>query len=233
MDIIKWSLNICSVFFAFVALYYCLFLIYSLGRRLFAGARIDWDEVLPWRRNKTDKPTHPLLIIVLAAGVINCILSACLSSTEIGSFYEKSEYEETYEATLFIDEKPVFCLAEVYKSDGRYVVVNVLLPYGNHEYTDNEYDPEEGSARLSLGDSDWDCTVVLNDPATDASYDMLNNVVVSNYGEFCGSKLSDMYHLLDCPHAKRINRENHIYFETREEAEILGFIFCSDCSDRY
>ena len=233
MQIIKWVLTFCSAAFAWILGCYCLIFIYAVGCRLFKGQHINWDTVLPWRKLKNDKPIHPFLVIVLTAGVVNCVLSMCLSSTEIGAFYEKSEYRETYEATLFIEEKPIFCLAEVQKYEGRYLIQNVLLPYGNHEYTDNEYDPEEGSARLSLGDSGWDCTIVLNDPATDMSYDMLNNVVVSNHGEFCGSKSSDIYHLLDCPHAKRINRENYTYFETRKEAEALGFVFCSDCNERY
>lgn len=40
---------------------------------------------------------------------------------------------------------------------------------------------------------------------------------------FVGSKNSDKYHLPDCQWAKRIKKENQIWFSSRQEAENKGY----------
>ena len=174
-----------------------------------------------------------LLAIIFLIGGANAAFSQFASKAEIGAFYELGEYETTYEATVYIDEKPVFCLVEFYRYEGQYTLSNILLPNGKSEYLDDEYDPECAPVRVSLSDWGWTCHIVLNSPATESSYAKLDNFVVSNHGEFCASKTSDSYHLRDCRHAKTIAPKNYIYFETQKEAEVCGYQFCTECNDRY
>lgn len=144
-----------------------------------------------------------------------------------------SKYTENYDAILYIDEKPVFCIVAIDKrtDNGRsnYWITEISLPYGHSEFVDAEYDPDQNYVNICLGDWGWDCNLTLGEPATSLSYTMLKNEVVSNYGELCGSRESDTYHLLDCQYAKNIKPQNLIYFENQQEAEVLGYSFCSIC----
>lgn len=78
-----------------------------------------------------------------------------------------------------------------------------------------------------------DCLIVLDQPATDLSYEKLECEVVSNYGICCGSKHSDVYHNLNCPLVGNIKSENLVYFSTEEEARILGYHFCKTCIEMF
>ncbi len=48
-------------------------------------------------------------------------------------------------------------------------------------------------------------------------------------GKFVASKNSTKYHLPDCTGAKRIAEHNKIWFNSREEAESLGYQPASNC----
>jgi hypothetical protein len=166
-------------------------------------------------------------------GAVNIVLSKFESKAEIGAFYELPEYEAIYEATVYVDEKPIFCLAEFYRYDGQYTLSNILLPNKKSQYLDDKYDPERAPVLISIGDWGQFCYIELNSPATESSYEKLESFIVAGHGEFCASKESTMYHLLDCRHAKTIAPKNYIYFETQQEADVCGYKFCAECNDRY
>ncbi len=48
--------------------------------------------------------------------------------------------------------------------------------------------------------------------------------------QYVGSKNSDKYHLPGCSHAKKINPENQVWFNSKEEAEAAGYTPCSVCN---
>lgn len=172
--------------------------------------------------------------LIFAIGIGNLVAEHFLESTIIGSFYERGSYRETYEATLYIDEKAVFCLAEVDKSGIYYTIFNILLPYGRNEYIDDcAYEPDAKSNWVDLGEWDTSCKIVLHNPATVDSYSRLDSTVVSNYGEFCGSKEDGTFHFKKCYHARKIDEKNLVYFSSDSEADALGFVMCERCRDKY
>lgn len=229
----KTILNGCTAIFAFAVFCYCAAFVIALWHRVRHKEKIPWDQLNP---SSLLHGPRIMLLVILIVGLINAILSQALASTKIGAFYEKSAYTENYNAILYIDEKPIFCIVAVDKqTDGgksNYWITEVFLPYGHSEYVDAEYNSDKNYANVSLGDWGWDCSLSLGEPATSLSYTMLENTVVSNYGGLCGSKESDTYHLLDCQHVKNINPQNLVYFESQQEAEVLGYTFCSTCTKR-
>lgn len=162
-------------------------------------------------------------------------------------FFDKTEYPQDYEAILTIDDKPIFCIVTLDKSDEYveyahgertkritvYTITNVSLPYGHSKSVEAKYDKENNTATVSLGEWGNSYKLTLKGPADSTSYDVLKNEIVSNYGEFCGSKESDKYHLPKCKYAKNIGPENLVYFASQNEAEALGYTFCATCADRY
>lgn len=48
---------------------------------------------------------------------------------------------------------------------------------------------------------------------------------------YVASRNSEVYHIVECGHASRIDSSNRIYFSTREEAEATGRRPCSYCYD--
>lgn len=246
MDTIKTILTICSIIFGLSIFIYCASFIHAVW------CRISWrKEPIPWKDfnpflilrdslntgSNNDVLVSVIFLFIIAVGLVNIVLESSLASTKIGSFYEEPEYKEEYEAILYIDEKPIFCIATIDKRiddrNPRYFISEIALPYGHSEYVDAEYDPEDDFAEICLGEWGWRYKLTLKDPATEDSYKMLENEVVSNYGEFCGSKGSDKFHLLDCQNVKNISPQNLIYFESEKEADALGYTMCSICADRY
>lgn len=146
-----------------------------------------------------------------------------------------------YEASLTIDSKTVFCIADVEvplsEEDGRFYLLNTLyLPY-QKVYHDlcADYDPHvsDNTIILSCSQAEYECKIALSNPATDTSFALLDDIMVSNYGPCCASKDSDFFHLSDCPHVKSIQPENLLYFSSEKEAWCLGFEMCDDCWNRW
>ena len=195
-------------------------------------------ELNPYQGLETKKDyvvvTSFLLCIIVS--LVNFTLSLGLSSTQIGTFYEKAEYEEDYEATLYIDNKSVFCIAHLIKNSEpeiTHTISKISFPYGKSQYLDERYDPNYENNEVSLSDWDIECKIILTHPVTQTSWEILQNEVVSNYGEFCGSKESDTFHLLSCPQAKKIKKVNLVYFSSYKEAVVLGYEFCDSCHQKY
>lgn len=239
MDTLKNILFVCSFCASLFVLFYILCLISAVFGLVFKKTRIKWEELNPVLMVKGGIRSGNVLLTVLLStaivvGIVYMALSHFLASTRIGAFFEAGNYNEYYEAILYIKEKPVFCIVNVSHIDNSvYLLDEILLPYGRSKYIDVEYEPEYAPCNLYLGDQGTECEIVLTDIATKTSYDILESVVVSNYGELCGSKKTGNYHFIDCPNAKRINGENLVYFDNHSEADALGFVMCEVCADRY
>lgn len=237
MSILKSILNACSYIFEIsIFLYLYAFLHVIWNRVSWRKEPIQWAEFNPIRMLRNPTISKCILSAILVIGLINIVLSHLFESNEIGAFYEKSEYTEKYEATLYIGKKPVFCIATVdkWKDEGKsnYLITEVSLPYGHSEYVYGEYDIKERRAKLYFGECGWDCYITLKEPATSTSYTILENEVVSNYGLFCASKDSDTYHFQGCMFLNNIKPQNLVYFENEKEAEVIGYKICSICADR-
>lgn len=215
---------ITSFAFLIIIIYLFIFL-RDVAKQIFQKVPIKWREYHP--RTWFEKKTGILLVLVVIIGIANLTAQRIFQSNEIGAFYERSSYDETYEAILTIDKNPVFCLAEISHSDDEYIIWEVHLPYGKSCYTECEYDPSESIEQIDI--NDYYCFIELIRPATEQSYAMLENTFISNYGEVCASKVSDTFHYLECPAAKRINPSNLVYFQDEREARIFGFSPCGQC----
>lgn len=203
--------------------------LWSAAKRIFKKEPMKMEEYHP--RTLFESKTSIVIFFLCAIGVVNLIAGSVYKSNVIGAFYERSDYNETYEATLYIDGRPIFCLAEMSRYDGEYHIREVHLPYGRSQYTDEEYDPDEAPEGISI--NDVDCRIKLLYPADTSSYTRLANTFTSNYGDFCAGASSDVYHFRNCYAAQNIAKENLIFFLNEKEAETFGFSMCGLCRNRY
>ena len=244
MQIVQQVVRVCMNIFryCFIAIVglYILVLLYAV----FGKDPVKWKELRPreYINSLTKNRTLQVIIILLTIlGFISVVCSFAFSSTQMGAFFEKSNYSETYEATLYFHDKPIFCLVDMERetesdegeSYSSYLIKTIYLPYGHSIELDyEEYTPNRVN-HYRLGEYSYDCQLVLNHPANEASFDLLNNTIVTNYGNCCANKQSDIFHFTDCPKVKSINKQNLIYFDDDTEAFVLGFEMCEDCKDRW
>lgn len=232
MSTLKTVLLLCSCLSLLFLFGYCVSFFRALFLRLSSRKEpIPWKEFNPFYGCQSSLDL--IILIAIIAGFFNIFLSSFFASTKIGSFYEKSSYTEHYESYVYADDKPIFCIATVYKDGATYSISEISMPYGKSQYVDDIYDPDDKNSIIYLGDNGWRCKITLKEPASSTSYTALKNEVVSSYGEFCGSKYSDIYHFDKCGYVKNIKSKNLVYFETEKEAEILGYQMCSVCRDLY
>lgn len=240
MDDLKKILFACSCIFAFAALSYVLGFLSSMWGAIRYKKPIRWNDFNPIAMISSGVQSGKaglslLLSLVIVVGAVNLILSHTMVSNEIGAFYEAENYNTKYEATLFIKEKPIFCIVNVWRHsepDPVYTLTEIHLPYGKFQYIDAEYDPDYNNS-VHLGYWGHRCDIELIRPITDTSFSRLKNEIVSNYGEFCGSMGAEKFHLLDCWNVKNIKAENLVYFDTALQAEALGYEMCVICANRY
>lgn len=177
---------------------------------------------------------------------ILCLIGFCLSlscggvllgleitsdTKSIGAFAEEMDYERNYSAFVYADgdeEHSVFAIAEVTRFEGDYWLHNLRLPYGRVLNLDCEF---ERGKDISFC-LNWDYTVHLNQPATKADNQLLENMVVNDHGFFLGNLDSSVYHTESCSLAHRIKTNNLVYFKSAEEAELFLFTPCSVCDPR-
>lgn len=224
----KTALFCCSM----IAVLYVAILLFSFAKDFFLFLRdkktILWSEYIPKDR------TSIILTILALIGVGYMIASELLANTVIGSFWEKGNYTQNYEAVLYVGDKSVFCIAQVEKNSDEigvsYTITELFLPYGRVAYPDEEYDLESKRNTISLGEWGHSCEIVLRSPASETSYNLLDSEIVAKSGEICASKLEDLYHSVKCRYAKNIKERNLVYFETTTEAEVFGFSVCDDCN---
>ena len=182
-----------------------------------------------------------IFVFVLLIGGVNQIAITWFSSTEIGAFYEKSEYTENFEAMIYPSEHPeeaFFCIAKVFKTRTRteediydyYQIEKLFLPLDRtSKYIDEAYNPTDDKNMINLGKEGIRCVIKLGKVADEFSYAKLENELFSNDGNVCASKKSNIYHYSDCRQVANIQKENLIYFRNTYEPQILGFEMCSEC----
>lgn len=231
MDQLKWFLSFCSLISIFVVLYFCFDFLRAVWRRLSSSKTpVPWEDFNLFYNLHDTKNFVSVLIVTI--GLLNLFYSFYYASAEIGSFYEKSSYEENYEAYIYAGEKRIFCIATIGREDGNYYLTKIEFPYGRSQYVDETYeqsDLKNGHTDVSLTDGSIRCDIELKEPATEDSYERLKTEVISKSGEFCGSKKSDSYHFKKCRYAKNIKSQNLVYFETETEAKALGYFSCEVC----
>lgn len=231
MDRLKWFLSFCSIISVFAVLGIGFDFLRAVWRRL-----SSCKTPIPWKDFNLFYGLHEtgnfVSILIVTIGLLNLFCSSYYASTEIGSFYEKSSYEENYEAYIYAGDKRIFCIATIGKEDGSYHLTKIEFPYGRSQYVDETYeqsDLKNGHTDVSLTDGAIRCDIELKEPATEDSYERLKTEVVSKSGEFCGSKKSDSYHFKKCRCVKNIKAQNLVYFGAEEEARALGYFSCAVC----
>ena len=58
---------------------------------------------------------------------------------------------------------------------------------------------------------------------------LLMTLNIATATTYIGSSQSNKFHYTDCRWAKKINPDNAIYFSSREEAFIYGYVPCKVC----
>lgn len=176
------------------------------------------------------------LFFVALLGAVYALSFLLFAKPEIGAFLEKLSYEADYEATLSSEYTTFYCIATVRRDDDGYFITKLLMPYGHEVEVDDwdGYSPKHNISEIYVGtDDNYECQISLDDPATYNSYSRVERYAVSNYGDYCASKESDVYHSLGCPRIKNILKENLVYFSESQEAEILGFYACKTCNPHW
>lgn len=242
---IKLILRICTAVFLFLFFCYAYFLFANLIA-LIRGSQTDWETVnfiSHYKKSRKDGSTMiDVVVLTFLVGAINIVCSTVFSSTQIGAFYEKSSYSECYEATLYVDNKPIFCLVDMSKEQEEsnsgmrdfYYLSKIYLPYGKSQFIDDGgYDPTSDTNFFYLGEESILCNVVLHSPASNDSYEKLLYEVIASYGEFCGSRKSDIFHFVFCNYVDSISPENLVFFESEAEAHVLGYTMCDFCWQNY
>lgn len=189
---------------------------------------------------------HLLAVVILTTlSVVSLSIFICervFEKEEVGAFFEAENYETDYEALLSFEKRSIFCIVhvqretEIYNSNrySSYSLVNpIQLPYGVERYFDNvPFYEENSSFELSFSGVDG-CSITLIRPATAKSYEKLKKEVVALSGEFYASKKSDKYHYPQCPYVERIYEGNLIYFQSKQEARVFGYVMCDYCRMNY
>ena len=146
MGIILSLLNICSALASAMLLFFAVLLPIELISALVQHRKVNFGQFNFFRLcrldtyNKILRVGGCLLCVALCVGIPVRVLKFALANNEIGSFFERSSYQTTYEAQLKIDKKTVFCLVDVrkdiefYEEDRRFrslTKIPILLPGGS------------------------------------------------------------------------------------------------------
>ena len=173
------------------------------------------------------------LLVILAFKLIN--------------LYENREWRESYEAYIVPTEYEslkIYCIIDVIQNPRRTLISELHFPFGHSQFCDSSYRSDDDYYDWKRCDnyvnihSDYDTyevQVVLDNIATQESYEELDSLYERGIGEAYASKNSDVFHIRfsksDCPHGKTIEGKNKIYFYDHRDAEIMGFRICSWCQN--
>jgi len=243
MSLLHTLLGICTISAQLLLLAFGWVVLAGAYRRLRYEQPFSFGSIIAGYRDRLLKNPRAscILAFVIVAGTINMILTQALSSTQIGAFYEKSTYQETYEATLYLNDKPIFCLVDMrreiaedvdsrgrIKTDPCYWLDHIYLPYGKSAPLNSEYEPGHRNYIELLGDGQI-AEITLERPKTETAEERLKAEVITAYGPYCASKEGDLYHYRGCGNTKRIKVENMIFFESEYEAAVFGYTPCDRC----
>ena len=248
MDMLKTCVSACAAITLLCVGFYALCVIDAIWKKIRWGEKVK-DNINIFKSlrelyEKGHKIGVVLFIIILAVGACYTVADHFFSTRELGAFLEeRGEFEEEYEAYVYVDGKPVFCIVEIDKvmnvyEDGRgrtsYIITKIKLPYGKEQVDmDDEYRLGKKDNTVRLGVDMWKWyKIEVGSVATEKSRIILKNTVVTSYGNLCASKKSDKYHYLDCPSVAQIGDKNKIFFKSALEADALQYTFCSLCAER-
>lgn len=174
--------------------------------------------------------------LVLVAGFVNEIARINFTSNEIGAFYERKNYSESYEALIYPHDElseNIPCIVDLDKNsdEGRstYTIYAVNFPFGKTSYVDRVYDPNSQEHYIGLGFFSIPCRIELVDIADENSRQQLKNCNIANYGQYCADKSSTLFHRTDCWRVTSIDTKSLVYFHSPREADVIGFMGCKDC----
>lgn len=252
-DHLKTVLAFCAGFAGLCCFFYILNTIGALWKKLCRKEPIG-DKLNPIKGlikiyKNGNKIGAVIFAVAFVAGALYWCADSFFSTRELGAFLEqRGEFEEEYEAYIYIEGKPVFCIAEINKwidqyesgagrseNDVSYVITSLKLPYGREvQNIEDEYYLSKENNQVYLGTEFWESyKIEIGSVATERSYKVLDNTVISSYGEFCASKKGDKYHYLSCPAAANISNQNMVFFENGLEADVLQYEFCDLCAENW
>lgn len=200
-------------------------------------------------RKKTSVRTRSFVLMIFIIGICNGIARYAFASNLPGAFYERDEYHsEKYEAYVynasFENEDYTFCIATISHDKGlavtfegglscflydNYFLEKLELPYNRvcdelfTFYPDGKY----GIAIKNIYPS---FVLEVDDIATEDSYNILQNEILSTDGEIVASYKEDIYHHGDCEYVKKIDSESLVHFNSATEAEFYGYSICEECA---
>jgi len=182
----------------------------------------------------------PLWVVIIALLLGYPLINRFLAPCRMGAFFETDrEYTAQYEAYVYVDQKPIFCIVDVAKekvdSDHHtydYIIEKIYLPYGktleafpNSAYNDYDYNSDVNWVSYE----DGDCRITITDLADETSFPFLETTVISSYGDYCASRNVNTFHANSCLSASNILPKNKIFFESEAEAILFGYRPCDLC----
>jgi len=131
---------------------------------------------------------------------------AAISSKSTSTYQETSTYRErpAYQETSIYRERPAYQETSIYRERPAYQETSIYQERPAYQGT-SSYKEEPTSSEL-------------RDSFEDGEY------------LYIGSKNSDKYHLPDCTSAKKIKKENRVYFRDVWEAREAGYSPCKACN---
>ena len=240
----KILLVLCSLGFLLYTVSYIVYFFISIIKRSIKKQPINLKSLTPLfclrqmcKNKKSSIIATSCVIIIGAFGLYMLIFH---SSTEIGSFWEKSSYDARYEA--YISDKnlsrDIFCIATVNKSEGWYYISDIELPHSVHIYLDDcDYDPDSNDSTFTIY-KEWDdvkfeheFSIQIGNPVDEDSFKRLHQEIIAANGEFCSiiDKSENLFHYTGCP---KLYGDSHlpvVYFETFEEAFLFNLYPCTTC----
>ena len=222
-------LFICSLCGAFLIFSIIFMIVNNIFNAITKRKKCDW-KLINWKEcSEKQCVFYAIILICSIVGLIYSFKVNFMHDHKIGSVTEERSYEENYEALLEYDGKTIPCIAYVFHESGTYIIADVVLPFGKHEYQDMEYDPEEKENYIYLGEDGYTVYIKLGEVASEKSFENLQNAVVSKSGTILADINTDICHFDDCSYAKSIKAENRIRFDTIDEAKIFGYKMCKYC----
>lgn len=242
MDALKTVLTLCELITILCLLFYAIMIVTFFFRKLLRKTDEKWATLNPKtlfieQSKRGNLKGVVIFSVIITSGLLSLVCGKVFATTEMGAFFEVDyEYTEQYEAYVYIKDKPIYCIATVEKIIDReakskdYYITRIELPYNKTEYDLwEEYNPKSEKNQVWLGADAERCKIIIRNVATDKSFEVLENTVVTAYGDYCASRAGKTFHWHWCPSAANISDKNKVFFESETEAIALRFSACQLC----